>query len=88
MMRLSTLPATLLVSQACLTLGAPGLGTRDSIPKLPYDQNTTPHCTWSLDYEAKVPCSDILRENLITIDTFSRWVGSQRHGLHNVIKLV
>ncbi|KAJ3480920.1 hypothetical protein NLG97_g7951 [Lecanicillium saksenae] len=69
-MRCST---TLLLAGAGHALATPSIEARESKPKLPFDENSTPHCTWWLDYKSATPCADILSENLITNADFSRW---------------
>lgn len=39
-------------------------------PGLPYDPDTTPYCTWWIDYSSAVPCEQILSSNFITLDEF------------------
>jgi len=74
------------VSFLPLFLGAVGLSdvvlsaavshvARDgSIPGLPFDPNTTKHCSWWLDLKSAKNCADILADNTISLDTFRRWV--------------
>lgn len=70
--------ASLLQRLLLLMLGLVGLGSarlfRDDTPQLPHDPNTSPHCTWWLDYDGTETCEEILDWNMITMAQFVRWV--------------
>ncbi|KAL5371895.1 hypothetical protein PMIN02_012730 [Paraphaeosphaeria minitans] len=59
---------------AALVLGATRLVQRDgSNPSLPYDLNTTKHCSWWVDLTSATSCPTLVQENFITLAAFRRW---------------
>ncbi|KAL4820370.1 hypothetical protein BDW67DRAFT_172612 [Aspergillus spinulosporus] len=55
------------------SLVACGYVRRDDTPQLPYDPDTTPYCTWWIDYDGSSSCQNILSDWLISLDNFRRW---------------
>ena len=49
---------------------------RGSSPGLTFDPNTTTWCSWWADLKVATACSDLLSENLITLEQFRRWVST------------
>lgn len=47
---------------------------RDETPSMPYDPDTTSHCTWWWDNDGSIACSDIPSTWGITLEDFRRWV--------------
>jgi len=47
---------------------------RSPTPRFPYDPDTSPYCSWWLNYEGNQSCDDILDSSWITIEEFRRWV--------------
>ncbi|RBR01903.1 hypothetical protein FVER53263_20903 [Fusarium verticillioides] len=61
-----------LIGGSQLTSGAV-LRPRDGKPKNAYHKDTTPYCTWWLDYDQDLSCDSLLGDNFITIKQFRRW---------------
>lgn len=50
------------------------LKARGDTPANPYDPNTSEYCTWWVDYNEVIPCSQLLENNFATLEDFRRWV--------------
>jgi hypothetical protein len=51
------------------------LSARDDIkPGLPYDDATTPHCSWWMDYHGSQTCEEVVKWHWIELSNFRRWV--------------
>ena len=47
-------------------------------PKLPYDERTTPYCTYWIDNNGQEVCEEIPEWWGISMDDFLRWVGKNQ----------
>ncbi|KAJ4302167.1 hypothetical protein N0V88_002303 [Collariella sp. IMI 366227] len=57
-----------------LALSAAALVAAGTEPNFPYDEaNTTPYCTWWVDYDGSGTCSTLLEEFGATLADFTRW---------------
>lgn len=45
-------------------------------PSNPVHPGTTEYCTWWIDYDEAIPCSQILDEEWVDLEDFVRWVCS------------
>lgn len=75
-MRRSVVATTLAIAATASALPSVGhdLSAREARPNYTWDVNTTPHCTWWLDYTEEIPCAQILSDNYISNTQLRRWV--------------
>ncbi|KAM0559700.1 hypothetical protein ACHAPJ_004224 [Fusarium lateritium] len=60
-------------SQLALSAAVHQPHRRDATPKNPHDDKTTEYCTWWVDYNEKISCDALLKDNQIDIKKFKRW---------------
>ncbi|KAL2753126.1 carbohydrate-binding module family 50 protein [Sodiomyces alcalophilus JCM 7366] len=65
--------ARLITKALLLTAASTCVLARSPAPRFPYDPNTSPHCTWWVNYEGTQSCEDILDTSWITMEEFRRW---------------
>jgi hypothetical protein len=58
-----------------------------SLPSLPHDPNTTSYCSWWVDLSSAQSCPSLISDNAITLDTFRRWVTTERDTLKHALLL-
>lgn len=52
-------------------------------PSNPFDPNTTPYCTWWVDYNEAIPCEQVVEDEYVTsLADFVRWVSCWPLGLN------
>lgn len=56
------------------TIASPLRARGDSKPGLPYDDATTPHCSWWIDYDGSQTCEEVVEWNWLELSDFRRWV--------------
>ncbi|KAH8432867.1 uncharacterized protein LDX57_010497 [Aspergillus melleus] len=55
------------------SLAHPSNLRRDDTPRMPHDPNTTPYCTWWIDNDGSMACTDVPPYWAISMEDFVRW---------------
>jgi len=64
------------VAHLVFVLTLPTISLCDVIPHFPYDPATTPYCTWWIDNDSTISCTEFLNSatyRVISITDFIRW---------------